>query len=315
MNNELGYYYLIPLIIGVLWVLLQLMLNQTMRHDRPFDNDYSNALYNMSFLIPFRWFIEEDRRAKKAVEMNDLIVDARMDSKLDYRSSVVLQFILMFLGVVLFLMLSIIVKPAMLFFGMLTNLDFTQMFEEGSSAALMIRLVLVAICTIPSILMKPMLKKRTKGSEIDFLKDLPLLQLFIILMLRSNKTINQVLYVLSSTNTAYRRTFEHAYRIYLREPNEGFDYLEDAFDGTKMLDTIYTLRDFAEYDKKESIRSLENNQESILDFSRNARKKVEANRNLMATVSQAFPMLAVMALAVGPVAYWAIGLMQTSGLN
>ena len=306
---DIGNLYLVPLMVGILYIVIKLLMSQNLGRKKPFTNHITNTLYNLADVAPFKWFVEENPKHIKAREMNHLIREAGMEHVLDYRSATAMQFVLMLGGLIVFIMVNIALKPLIGIFAFLLNLN-AQALIENQGTLNMIRVFIAIGVLIPSILIKPYLKKKANSNEIDFIKDLPLLQLFIILMLRSNRTISEVIYVLSTSKSSYRSTFEQAYLIYLRDPDEGFDFLEETFDGTRLIETIYTLRDFSEYDKSESIHSLENNQDEIEEFTKQARKKAEAGRNLFATVSMTFPFLAVLLLGAAPVAYWAFQLMS-----
>lgn len=308
---DTGYLYIVPLGAMILYLLMQLLLNQNLKRKKPFVNDYTNLFYNLSEVAPFRWFVEEDPRHIKALKMNYLIKEANMEKVMDYRSVTVMQFIFLFGGVALFVLINLSLAPLISFLAFLFNLD-AQSLTENVGTLNQIRLVMAALMLSPGLLIKPYLKRKARSNEIDFIKDLPLLQLFIILMLRSDRTIGEVMYVLSTTRSTYQKMFQQAYLIYLRDPEEAFTFLEEQFDGTRLIETIYTLRDYAEYDKFESIKTLENNQEDIEEFTTQARKKAEAGKNLFATVSMAFPFLAVLALGAAPLAYWALNLIAVS---
>lgn len=306
---DIGHLYIFPLAIGIIYLLIRLLLSQSLGRKTPFNNDYTNLFYNLADVAPFKWFVEENPKHIKALTMNHLIKEAKMEKVLDYRSATAMQIALFFMGITGFVLINLALTPLINIFSFLLNLDAYGLLSDQTTMN-MIRIGIVMVLLIPALLIKPYLKKRAKNNEIDFIKDLPLLQLFIILMLRSNRTINEVMYVLSTTKSTYQPTFQRAYLVYLRDPHEAFDFLEEIFDGTLIIETVFTLRDYSEYDKEESIRTLENNQEEIEEFTKQARKQAEAGRNLMATVSMAFPFLAVLALGAAPLAYWALGLIS-----
>lgn len=301
------YSYLIPVGVATLYMLYKFFIAQKMRYYQPFDNKRSNALYNWSFAMPFKWFIQDDNKDPKIQDFNLLVFKAGLSQKLDYRSFTVLQSLLMGGGLAVGGLFAILYVEIFKGIGLLINTDFTN-FTTGRNL-LLGRLIVFSLFMLPSLLAKFYIKHQNSGKEVDFLKDLPLLQTYIILMLRSDKTIAEIFSILSTTRTTYQETFQKAYRIWLAEPSEGFDYLEDRFGDTKMADTIYILRDLAEYDKLETVRTLENNQVDIIEFSKNAKKKAEAGKNLMTQLAVAFPFGSVLILGAGPVAYWAMQIM------
>lgn len=310
---DLGYLYLVPLAFGLLAIVVRMLLSQNVKRTRPFDNDYTNLAYNLSFIAPFVWFVEEDERHEKAVAINRLIEDADMKRTINYRSFTTLQMLLFLTGTVIFLIVNIGLIPLINILAYGFNLNPEALTGDGTSL-LLVRSLVFSVCVLPSLLMKLVMKRRISSREVAFLKDLPLLQLFIILMLRSNATINDVLFTLSTTDTAYRDMFAQAYRIYLREPSEAFDFLEDVFYHTKIIETVYMLRGFNQYAKEESILTLENNQSEILEHTEAARKKAEAGKNVFAQISMSFPFIAVLMLGGGPLVYYALQLFTSAGI-
>lgn len=306
---DIGYLYIVPIGIAILYMLLKLLLSQNLGRKKPFTNEYTNLLYNLADVMPFKWFIEQDPRHIKALKMNHMIKEADMEDTLDYKSATAMQFSFMFIGIVVFMFVNIALEPIINALAFSFNLDGGALVSDVGTMNI-IRISLLFLTMAPVLMIGPYLRKKAKTSEIDFIKDLPLLQLFIILMLRSNRTINEVMHVLSTSRSTYQKTFQEAYLIFLRDPDEAFDYLEEVFDETKLIETIYTLRDFGEYAKEESIHALENNQEEIEEFTRLTRKKAEAGKNLFASVSMFFPFLAVILLGATPMAYWALSLIS-----
>lgn len=303
--------YTIPLIFGAIYFAMKIVFGQRLGKEKYFENEYANLLYNLSKVAPFKWFIEEDNRHVKALKTNYLINEADVQHLFNYQSLTTLQVFILMIGLSIFAVVALFLEPIINVLSFSLNLDAQAILSDASSMN-MTRIIILIIVLLPAIAIRPILKWKASNREIYFIKDLPLLQLFIILMLRSNHTINQVLYILSTTESTYRESFRQAYLIYLRDPHEAFDYLEDVFEGTRLIETIYTLRDYPEYEKNESIQTLENNQGEIKEYTKNARKRIESARNIFATISMSFPFLAVLLLGAGPVAFWALELISVS---
>jgi len=308
---DTGYLYIVPLVVGIVVLTLKLLLSQNIGRKRVLNSEWGNLFYNLSAVAPFKWFIESDDRDIKVLKTNHLIKEAGMTNVMNYQSMTAMQLSLLFGGVIAFGMINIMIEPLVGIFSFLLNLD-SESILSNAGALNLVRIFTAIIFITPGLFIKPYLKRKAKKNELAFIKDLPLLQLFISLMLRSDRTINEVLYVLSTTKSTYKSTFQRAYLIYLREPDECFDYLEETFDGTKILETVYTLRDYSEYEKEESIRTLENNQDEIEEFTKLAKKKMEAGNNVMATISMGFPFIAILLLAAGPIAYWGLEMIVTT---
>jgi len=189
--------------------------------DKPFKSELSNELYRLSYLAPFLWFVNPDKNDLKVKDIRQKLVEADLNSKLNYRSFVTLQ-ILIFIGaVLLFILSSILVDNSQAVIQFLFNISVDNVGDSGVSKGkikLFIAMILMAMALLP----KFWLKQRAENNKYYYLKDIPIVQLFIILMLRSKRTLGDVLYVLSRTNTRYKQIFETGYRIYLRNKSELF---------------------------------------------------------------------------------------------
>lgn len=309
----MNYLFEIPLLILIGITLKDLFVGQKNPGiEEKFSRKEDNQLYNISFLAPFRWFITNDERNKDALKIEKQIQAAGLSGRYNYRSIMTYQVLFTFAGIIGALLLVAFSKPILFVIALGFNLSFENFVTDENVRTL--RLVLLIGGLAPSFIAKRYLLKQSKKDQIDFIKDLPLLQTYIISMLESGATINVVFRVLSVTKTTYQSIFQKAYRIWLRDPVAGFSFLENQFEGTLILDTIEILKHFDEFDREETIRTLENNRDQIVEYSKGARRKAETGVNIMNQLSVVFPFASVILLAIGPVFYWAVKLFKETGL-
>ena len=138
------------------------------------------------------------------------------------------------------------------------------------------------------------------------LSDLPLLQMFISLMLRSEATVEEMFYTLTTTETSYQEIFQVAYRKYLRSHEDAFEYLHEQFDDTPITETLTLLENFNEYARIDTVIAIENNQEQILEQTSQAKQKANQFDGAIAVVSFALPFIGLGLLALAPILHMAI---------
>ena len=273
--------------------------------DRPFSNDLSNELYILSFSSPFTWFINPNEENEKVKNLNKKIIDANMSNKLNYRVFTTIQLLIFFVSIVVFLIFSLFIDHSYFVFKFLFNID----LGEGSSfLSMKIAVgVILLLCTVaPSIY----IKNKAHKNELDFQKNLPILQLFIILMLKAKRPLSEVIYVLSKTNTIYKGIFDTTYRIYLRDKKEGMAYLATAFENTKFLDTVIVLSEYGEYSKSDTLKVLENGLKDITEYTNNLKRKKDIKGNVLASFSLGIPYIGVGLLCAVPIISWGLNLMN-----
>jgi len=122
-------------------------------------------------------------------------------------------------------------------------------------------------------------------------------------MIRSKRPIGETLYTLTKTEGRYRNIFSTGYRMFLRDKDAGFQYLESAFAKTSFRDSINVLATCDEYSREYSAESLSSKMPTLLDDVAAAKKGKGVLRGLMSEGSIALPFVAVMMLTVGPILY------------
>lgn len=279
------------------------MTKARVRIERPFKSEFYNELHSFSYLAPFVWFVNPDEKDEKVKDIRKKIVEANLDDKLNYRSFVTLQILILLGAILLFLFSSVIIDNSQAVIRFLFNINVDNFGDSGVSTGkikLFFGMILMGMVLIP----KFWLNQKAENNKYFYLKDIPVVQLFIILMLRSKRTLGDVLYVLSRTNTRYKNIFETGYRIYLRNKSEGFEYIKSCFSGTKFEETIQILQDYNEYSHKDSIIILENNMKEMIEYTNNLKRKNDLSKLLYSQGSLFIPFLSVILLGLVPMAMY-----------
>lgn len=271
--------------------------------EKPFQTDLSNELYALSFIKPFSEAIDPDEDSKKVRDLEKLIVEAGLAHKMDYRVYTVMILLLVFIGFGVFVLFMSMSDQIAFVLKFLLNIN-TGVNNPTYKRNLAL-FIIVGICMV-ALAPKMYLKSRARRNEFHFQKDLPILQLFIILVLRAKRPIGELLYVLSKTETRYKDLFSNAYRVYLRNEEEGFVNLKKTFASTKMGSTMNVLSEFNDYSKEESLTLLENNLEEIIQEANTMKRKKDIFGAVMSQGSLVFPLLSVVLLGLLPLAMFGL---------
>lgn len=266
--------------------------------DKPFDNSFSNLLYRLSFSKPYVWFIPETPIHPKAVSRNAVIATAEMTNKLDYRAFTVLQTSLLSLSMISTFIIYLLLRQSDFIIRFFFNID----MSEGSNTTVLsvfIGILLLMGALVPNMYLNYIAGKKTES----FIAELPLIQLFLILMIRSKRPIGEILYTLSKNEGRFKNIFSTGYRIFLRDKDAGFDYLQSAFGKSSFRDSIVVLSTAEEYEKEYSAEALESKMPTLLDDVAASKKNRGVLRGLLSEGSIALPFVAVMLLGVGPILY------------
>ena len=300
MNNL----YLLPIFIALSLGFFNLIISKLSEKkmiDKPFENEFSNELYVLSFSAPFKWFINPNEHDKQVRNIDKLIRDANETKRLNYRVYITLQVSIILMAIFDWVLLSFFVNNIIVLIKILLNVE---MGEVTNSTLIQMKLVIGIVLLSLSIIPKYYLNSKAKNNSFSFEKDLPILQLFIILMLKANRPLSEVLYVLSTTKTIYQPIFDSAYRIYIRDKNEGMEYLYEAFKDTKFSETINVLIEFREYSKRDTIIVLNNGLKEITEYTNSLKRKKGVKSNVLAQLYVALPFVSAILLGFGaPISY------------
>lgn len=294
-------------LLGVVCIILQYLkmgaktTEKRIIMEKPFENDWSNELYALSFVKPFSEVINPDENHPRVKDIEKTINESGLSHKLNYRVYSVLQLLLVCAGFGVFFLFMMMSEQFGMLIQFLLNVDIgIESPEYKKNLAMMLLMFTLVLGLVPKLY----LSRKAKKNEFYFRKDLPILQLFIILILRARRPIRELLYVLSKTETRYKDLFSNAYRVYLRNEDEGFINLKKTFEDTKMGNTMNILAEFSEYSKEESLNLLENNLEDIIQEANTMKRKKDIAGAVMSQGSLLFPLISVVLLGLLPFAMY-----------
>jgi len=297
--------YLLPIFVAILIVFINIIFSQKLKYDKRFANDMSNRLYALSFVKPFVWFINPDEESPKVKAEENLIKRAGLDHLMNYRVFMTFQSILFIIIIILYAIILLFADQIMAF------LDFIFRIPPAGTGVTMETRIFIGVVLLSGILIpRKYLTRRAKKNDYFFTQELPVIQLSIILMLRAKRPMNEIMYTLGRNETRYRKIFEKANRIYLRDKVACWDYLRKEFKGTGFEDAIEVLENMDMYSRAETIRVLENGMEFLIQRSAEQKKKGAAFGNLFSQFSMAIPFIGVLFLGALPFAMYIFDMMN-----
>lgn len=306
----MSYIYLLPIglafVLGLFYVILS-QVGEKKMIDKPFLNEWSNELYVLSYSSPFKWFVNPDENDERVKDIKRLIIDANESHRLNYRVYVAIQITLIMLAMFFLFIFSFLADNSVIIFQFLFNI---KVDISNPQTMTQIKIAVAVILLSFSIVPKMYLSNKAKKNKFFFVKDLPILQLFIILMLKAKRPLSEVIYVLSTTNTIYRPIFDTGYRIYIRDKREGMMYLMEAFAETKFEETVQVLFEYGEYSKKDTMIVLENGLKDITEYTNTVKRRKDISGNVFSQLSLALPFLSAMLLMFAPLVSYGLGLMN-----
>lgn len=303
--------FILPIMIGAVLFFIGGILSKDKPLNsliaRPFENEFSNKLYEISFQQPFNAFVIKDNSNKEVVEINRLIAESGLSHFINYPVFAVIRAILLMLGLFLIFVSVVWIDGIYFFMDALFNLTMeTTAVNTDSQIQMLTAIVAVALYFLPTFILKNFAKQKRKA----FQQNLPLLQLFIIQMLKGNNPISKVIYMMSKIDTPYKQIFMVAFRIYSRSPQEGLSYLKNAFEGTKFVETISVLEDYGKYARDSSIKTLEHIKRDIEGNLIVKKKTGSASALLASQAAVAVPFVSLVALGLVPLVMYGSDLMS-----
>lgn len=300
--------FMIPIFIAVAIIFINSVLSQKLKYEKKFQSEISNKLYALSFVKPFVWFVPEEHE-EKGIKNNQLIVKAGFDHIINNRSYTTFQ-VLMFIVLIFTYAISLFFMD-----GIVDFMDIILTIKDDSASVSMSTRILVGVgLLVFTLIPKFYMMAIAKQNKFMFTQELPVIQLSIILMLRAKSPLGDILHSLGTNQTRYRHIFEKAYRIYLRDKSECWNYLEKHFVGSGFEDTISVLAANENYSREETIRVLDNVMAYLIQASNEQKKSGAALGNLFSQFSMAIPFGALLLLGAVPFAMYVFEMMG-SGMS
>ncbi|TCJ98250.1 UNVERIFIED_ORG: hypothetical protein BDK47_11836 [Anoxybacillus amylolyticus] len=256
-----------------------------------------NELHQWSFVAPFKWFVDDEQRPVKSrnAKIKEKLMETGWDRRLSLRSYMTLKTLVFFGSVILFVGWVCIAKE----WHVVERL-FGRKDAEPVSLSLQSYLAMATVCLLLVFLPDVWLNQRARTVRKEKIKDLPLLQMFAILMLRANKPIGDVLFALSKLDTPHKEVFGKAFHVYLRNRQEGLSLLVQHFEGTKFAETLYLFQEMNDYSRQEIIRILEEGLASITEEMNQMKQRHDLSRLIYSQASMVVPFAAILLLGALP---------------
>lgn len=302
-NNLL---YLLPMLVAIAMVLFTMMFSQRMKHEKIFEDENANFLHGLSYLKPFIWFINPDEDDAKVRQTQTMINRAGLQTKLNYRSFISLQILLMMAMLFVYLLLFISLEAWVSLTSFLFNLPIDTTPESMNNIRLILAVVMMAVLLMP----KMVIRARANRNDFMFSQDLPLVQLSIILSLRARRPISDILFEMSRTDNRYREIFETAYRMFVRDKRDAYAYLERQFEGTGFDEAVRVLEQMGDFSKEESIKVLENGLQQLIRSGQEKKRGKALAGNLASQFSMLLPFGGVLLLGAVPVIVYALSMLD-----
>lgn len=301
-------------LLGIIAFLMLLSMHnhyRTVEDERldnlPFINPWAIRLYRWSFYAPFIWFIDDTEQEDQSINTFNELQSANLQHLFTYRTWMSFRLIIF--------SISVFVAGTIYFF--MTHVNYVESLlgvkmvqqEVGVDSLLLLVIIAMFISLMPNLF----LKFRKKQYDSLYLNDIPIIQTFIILMLKSDKPVTEVLYALTKIETRYQDAFILGYRKYIRNRDEGLDYLENIFKGTAFRETINVLRELGSYSRKDSINILENNKKQIVEVSNQKKRQKDLTKLVFTQALVAIPFIAVLLLALLPLVQYGFEIFNNAG--
>lgn len=271
-----------------------LIKKEDIRRDK-FEGKFYNIIYALSYTFPLNKLLNEKRELnKREAKIKEKIKTLDLGYFFNLRSFMALKFILLLAPAVIIIMVMAIISYYNSTFSLMNNLNYF--------------LIPLILAYIPDLYL---IKKEMDFQKFNF-DEVVILQLFMVLLIKSNSTTEDILYAFSRMETYHKRTFEKAYRMSLRSKSEALEYLGMVFSGTVFGNSFKTLDDMYKYSKEDSLRILQANFKTIEKDSIRDKTKKELTKFSYSQISVIIPFSIVVFLGAIPLIQYGIDLISSS---
>lgn len=261
-----------------------------------FREKFSNFLYAVSYSFPINIFVKEGRKlSKNEKRIEKKIKELDLMDRFNLRSFMALRFLLLFTSLYIFF-----------------TIIWTVKYYKGDSFSILANLHYITIPLLVPYVSDIYLKKKEIEHQKFYEDEVIILQLFMILLIKSNSTIEDVLFALSKMRTYYKKSFEKAYRMSLRDKTEALNYLEAKFKNSAFGDSFNVLKNMYQYSREDSVRILQANLRKVEKEGLNQKRRKELTKFSFSQVSVIVPFLIVVFLGAIPFIHYGIHVMVSS---
>lgn len=296
MYMVLGSFFIVWLFV-LYMVLTQRRLEKLGVEQERFSHPFYNWIYRYSFVKPISWFVDDDNElSTKGEKIKEKLVVAGYYNKLfTVRSYMGFTVVFFAVGLLLGLIIAAASTQQHLIYKVLFNVD-----VEPVAFNLKIILIVIMISLLLGLIPNIILSSKAKKAIYNKNKDLPMLMMFVILMLRSSKSTDEIMLALTKIKSSQQDVFIKAYRIYTRSPLDATILIKNHFGDGLFADMFDLLVDIKEYAKEEVIVIMESNLKTFVNTTNEIKRRNDLTSQVYSETSMAIPFLAIMFLGVAP---------------
>lgn len=299
----------------VLWCVFYNVFFKINKYElKTFSNKWADLLHRISYFIPFYWFCDNNLESKKAQERIDKttkeLAKAGLTVYMDHRSLQTLKTILLFFGASLgFFVLVTLFNFNYIALNLLklTDMNGVADFRLNFRTSVMVVLICGSLFFIPSIYVK----FRVKKLEHIMSRDIPVIQLFIILMLRSRKSVREIFLMLSQLDTFFKDVFVNGLSEFLLTPDRGFNYLYDNINDESFKATVDILRTADSFSIETLLVALEGNMKQVVEDNLTKKRRSDLSKLVYSSVSFVLPFLGVIVFLIIPMVVYGLSLLRS----
>lgn len=260
-----------------------------------FEGEFFNTLNAISYAFPFNKLLDDKRKLnKREIKINEQIQELDLGHYISLRSFMTLKFLLLFVPLIVVGVILFIVNY------------FSSWFSIGDYILLIMMPFVLAY--VPDLYL---IKRKLDFEKFQF-DEVVILQLFMVLLIKSNSTTEDILYAFAKMETYHKRTFEKAYRISLRSKSESLHFLGEVFQGTTFGGSFKTLDDMYKYSKEDSLRILKANLKTIEKDSLRDKTRKELTKFSYSQISVVIPFAIVIFLGALPIIQYGVNMISSS---
>lgn len=261
-----------------------------------FENKYSKLLYILSYTFPLNIFLKESEElSAKEKKIEEQLIKLNLTDFFNLRSFMALRFMLFLFSIVAYIGIVSIIKA-------LNGINFSL----GNT------FIWLAILLLISFLPDLYLKKKEIEFKRFYYDEVIILQLFMILLIKSDSTVEDILFSFSKMKTFHKATFEKAYRISIRNKSEALAFLEDKFKDMRFGSSFNALMNLSDFSRGDIVRILETNLRVMEEDSINDKRKNELTKFSYSQMSVVVPFMVVIFLGAIPLINYGVNIMMES---
>ncbi|MBG9693068.1 hypothetical protein ABD91_20130 [Lysinibacillus sphaericus] len=281
----------------VYYIIVQKKLDKMGVDRNRFGKPFYNWLYTYAHVKPLSWFVDDDNELTTKGEKikKQLVETGHYNVKFVVRSYMAFQ-IVVFAGLVLVGLIVCVASVRLdLIYKLLLNVD-VAVVPINFQRFLMIIMIVVLLGLVPGYMLKSRAKKIMLAKE----REVPMIMMFVILMLRSGKSTGQIMNDLAKVKSMHQQEFEKAALIYARSPESAIEYLKGYFGNSAIADMFELVSDVTNYSRNEVISIIESNMKSYVGSKEEQTRRKDLTSQVYSQATMAVPFSAVILLGVLP---------------